>query len=320
MNKVKLPLLALAATLSLSSIAQQDKTETKEKKETKSKTIVITQDDKSEKMTIVVDGENVTVNGKPVEDYKGSVQVLKNSHVWTPKAVTGVRAMSKVRPGANFYTLGNRAFLGVTTEDGDGGAKITEVSKESAAEKAGLKAGDVITKISEYNVADADDVFAALNKMKPEQKVTISYKRDGKQATAEATLSKPSDSDVYASAGNHFDFDFDRTFSQSFSGDKMQGFTFYRRPKLGLQIQDVEEGSGVKILDVDQDTPAAKAGLQKDDVIVSLNSTEIKGVDDVRKATTELKEGDALKVQYKRGGATQSAEIKFPKKLKKADI
>jgi serine protease Do len=40
------------------------------------------------------------------------------------------------------------AFLGVTTEEAKEGAKITNVVKESAAEKAGLKKDDIITKVS----------------------------------------------------------------------------------------------------------------------------------------------------------------------------
>ena len=36
-------------------------------------------------------------------------------------------------------------------------------------------------------------------------------------------------------------------------------FNFSRKPRLGLQIQDIEEGKGVKILDVDSNTPAARA-------------------------------------------------------------
>jgi predicted metalloprotease with PDZ domain len=39
--------------------------------------------------------------------------------------------------------------------------------------------------------------------------------------------------------------------------------SFPRTPKVGLQIEDVEEGDGVKILGVDENTPAEKAGLKK---------------------------------------------------------
>jgi serine protease Do len=57
---------------------------------------------------------------------------------------------------------------------------------------------------------------------------------------------------------------------------------FNRRPRLGLEIQDVEEGKGVKILDVDSETPAAKAGLKKDDVISDIDGKTIASVEDLK--------------------------------------
>jgi serine protease Do len=95
---------------------------------------------------------------------------------------------------------------------------------------------------------------------------------------------------------------------------------FNRKPRLGIEIQDVEEGKGVKILDVDDDTPAAKAGLKKDDVISGLNGKSIDSVDELQSALKEMKEGDSFKVTYKRNGQSQTAEIRFPKKLKTAEL
>lgn len=309
MNTLKLSLLAAAATFSLGSLAQE-----KEKTEKKSRTIVITQDSSiSEKMTIVVDGDKVTINGQPVEELKNvKIKVLDRGSIYMPEGLSAsAKALvGRIAPGAGFYSFGSKPFLGVSIEDGEGGAKITEIIKESAAEKAGLKQGDVITKIDKYNIADADDVHAALAQLKPEQKVRIWYKRNGREQTAEAILGKNSLGSV---AGDDFNFNFD----ESWQGKHP---FFQPRPKLGLQVQDVEEGTGVKVLNVEEEAPAAKAGIQKDDVIVEFNGRELKGVDDIRKEAMQLKEGNTVKVKYKRGNSTQTAEIKFPKKLKKADI
>jgi serine protease Do len=65
------------------------------------------------------------------------------------------------------------------------------------------------------------------------------------------------------------------------------GNSFNRKPRLGIEIQDVEEGKGVKILDVDDDTPAAKAGLKKDDIISELNGKSINSVDELQSALKE---------------------------------
>ncbi|MEI2740513.1 MAG: PDZ domain-containing protein [Chitinophagaceae bacterium] len=57
----------------------------------------------------------------------------------------------------------NRAMLGVTTEKVDEGAesKLT-VTKESAAEKIGLKEGDIITKVDDKKIENPDDLSAAI--------------------------------------------------------------------------------------------------------------------------------------------------------------
>lgn len=317
----KMSALVVAAVLSLTTATAQ---KTRSEKKNQSITIVTTNDgsDSAEKMTIVVDGDKITINGKPASEYKGSaVRVITNDHykiatpgrVWTtpraPRAPMAIAGMD----GDVFSWNSNGAFLGVSTEDGEGGAKITELTKDGAAEKAGLKVGDIITKVNDYNVADADDLPMAIQKFKPEEKVTITYTRDGKQQTASATLKKNehSFSSGYAMAAPGFNFDFD---------NGKNTYSFFGRPRLGLQIEDLEEGSGVKVLDVNDDTPAAKAGLKKDDVITSFNGKEIKSVDDIRAAMKDVKAGENVKVSFKRGGSSQNIEIKFPKQVKKASL
>lgn len=316
--------LVLAAVLSLTTAtAQKEKKEVEKKR--KSITIVTTNDgDSTEKMTIVVDGDKVTINGKPAEDYKGDVRVITGRdhfkvasppRVWSqgkgpraPMAIAGV-------DGDVFSWNSNSAVLGVSTADTEGGAKITELSKDGAAEKAGLKVGDIITKVNEFNVADSDDLPMAIGKFKPEEKVTVTYKRDGKEQTASATLQKNKNSfgSAFALADHDFDFNFN-------NGQGVRAYGFLGKPRLGVQIEDLEEGGGVKVLDVNDDSPAAKAGLQKDDVIISFNGKEVKEVDDVRIAMKDVEAGATVKVSFKRGGSTQNIDIKFPKPVKKASL
>lgn len=318
----------LTAALLLGSFAQAQQEKKKERRK-KSVTVVTTNDgDSTEKTTIVVDGENVTINGKPASEYKGgNVRVITNGDhftyttpgmVWeAPRAPRAPRASRAPRApmaiagthGNVFTWNSNAAFLGVSTEDGEGGAKVTGVTKDGAAQKAGLKEGDVITKVNDYNVADADDLPMAIGKFKPEDKVTVHFKRDGKEQTATATLQKNKEARSFAIPGQAFNFDFDQS-----------GFRFFGKPRLGVQIEGLAEGKGVKVLDVDEDTPAAKAGLQKDDVITDFNGKSITSVDDVRNAMADVKQGETVKVTYKRGGSSHDAEIKFHKPVKKANL
>jgi hypothetical protein len=92
------------------------------------------------------------------------------------------------------------------------------------------------------------------------------------------------------------------------------------RPKLGMQIEDLEAGDGVKVTDVDDDLPAGKAGLKEDDIITEVNGKNVKSVDELRDQIKDLKPGDAVKLGLKRGGKAQTLELKIPKKLKSANL
>ncbi len=316
MNSKMLPVAILALCVGLSASAQTKEKTAPSKEKSKDETITIRKkNDSKEKITIVVDGDNITVNGKPIEDMKDSdIEVLRGRGIGPlmPK----IRERLAPMGGMKMFneSFGNRAFLGVVSEKNDKGAKISSVEKESAAEKAGLKKDDIITKIGDTKIEGSDDLYDAIGKYKPDEKVTITYLRDGKQATATATLgkNKMSSPKVFSFNGDDFKGDFNRDFNFSMPKmPRMDGmeFNYNRRPRLGLEIQDVES-----------ETPAGKAGLQKDDVITEIDGKAIASLDDLKTKVMEIKEGDSIKVTYQRAGKIQSTEIKFPKKLKTADL
>jgi serine protease Do len=81
-------------------------------------------------------------------------------------------------------------MLGVTTEKAEQGVTIQDITKESAAEKAGLKENDIITKIDDTKIEDPDGLSAAIKKHKPGEKVTVTYLRDKKEQKVTAELTK----------------------------------------------------------------------------------------------------------------------------------
>ncbi len=68
------------------------------------------------------------------------------------------------------------------------GFRITDTSRGSAAEAAGLKGGDIIIRIGDAPVKGIYDYMAALTGRKPGDKVLIRWLRDGVEMQAEATL------------------------------------------------------------------------------------------------------------------------------------
>lgn len=328
--------LALTALLSGgASIAQSGKASEKKEK-TKSgdseEIIIRRKGDKDSKVVIELNGDDVKVNGKSVDEYED-----ENVSVHKRKSLRmGVTAPSRFRAiedfgGAWSYNGGdlapmvsigtNKAFLGVTTEEEDGGAKIMSVSENSAAEKAGLKKGDVITKINDHDVSDPSDLTRAIGKFNPEDKVTVTYKRDGKENKASATLGKNKAvgySYGFSTPGGAFaptpDFDL------KWNNENGRIYSIGGRPRLGIRAQDTEEGKGVKVLDVANESLAEKSGIKKGDIITEFDGKAVNSADDLAEAAQESREKTSVKVQVTRDGKSQTIEVKTPKKLKTANL
>ncbi|HVX50543.1 MAG TPA: PDZ domain-containing protein [Chitinophagaceae bacterium] len=315
---LKTSALLLAVGLTVNTYAQADKAMPKKESGDEENIVIRKKANNTDKVTIVVDGDKVTVNGKPVDDYKGDgVEITKEkpwpniSYSYAPLGQSGDWEVFKNRFGTTLKS--NKAVLGVMTEKVDDGARVTDVTDGSAADKAGIKEGDIITKFGDENIADADDLYKAVGKYKPEDKVTLGYKRDGKDATAQVTLQKNKDVMVYGLNGT-------RNFNMKVSPN-IGAYSFrYGKPRMGVQVQDTEDGKGIKVLDVEDDTPADKAGLKEDDLITQVNGKNITSVDDLKEAIKDAKDGDTYKVTYVRDGQTKTADVHYPKDLKTSNL
>ena len=80
------------------------------------------------------------------------------------------------------------AYLGVTTEDADGGAGIAEVRAGTPAAEAGLRKGDVVTRIDGEAVRSADALRSSIDARKPGDTVELSIRRAGSTRTLTVTL------------------------------------------------------------------------------------------------------------------------------------
>lgn len=310
----------------------KDKSEKNDKKE-RQQIVITTKTDSKEKIVVEINGDKVTVNGKPVEDLKdGDVSV--NVH--------------KLRTGGNLYTYttpngaftynwnGNNAFsfddntamLGVVTEKTEGGVKVTEVNEETAASKIGLKENDIITKVDGKKVEDPDDLTKVIRAHKPGDKVSITYERDKKEQTATAELGKLN-SPFFGNLAMgktipNMDFKvmpkIEQSYPRTFGQNGYSILSDMNRPKLGLSVQDTDDGKGVKVQDVDDDSNAAKAGVKKDDVIISINDKEVNSADEAARIVRENREKPSMKLKINRGGKVQDIEVKIPRKLKTTDI
>ncbi len=333
---------------------QQEKAE-KMLNQSKSQEIIIRKKgEKDTKITVEIKGDNITINGKPINEFKDSDVTINKKEI---RIFDGKRNLA-ISPGNmemffdgpfnGTFLNENSAFLGVTStlenEDNDeakqNGAKITDVTNGSAAEKAGLKTGDIITKINDKKIETPSALSEAIGSFKPKDEVTVYYKREGKEKSTKAILGESKAIKITGMGsnnadGNNFSFTLPRTpkmppmpnmkdFNWNENGNfenfnRMESM-FPRQQKLGLKIQDTEEGNGVKVLDTDKDSPAQKAGLLKDDIVTEIGGAKITTTDDAREQLMENADKFSYNIKALRNGKAMSFDIKIPKKLKTANL
>jgi serine protease Do len=339
---VNFALAALLAIFSVPAMAQDEKVKEKEKveKETKEKKeveqIIITRNtDSKEKTVIEINGDKITVNGKPIEDLKdGDVKVHRSKYKTFEGLNTYSLPRARVGTGQNFtwdndnFNLfsdvdENRAMLGVVTEEADGGGvKVTDITDESAAKKAGIKEGDIITKINDTKIESPDQLSEVIRKQKPGDKVTVTLLRDKKEQKLTTELGKWKGMSGFMAPGQ---FKMDMPDYKDMITPKIQGvprvaWSNNGQPKLGLSVQDTDDGKGVKVLEIDGESNAAKAGLKENDIITHFNDKEVNSADEVAKMVRENKDKVSIKLKINRNGKTENVEVKMPRKLKTADL
>jgi len=348
MKKICLAIIPwLFSFFTYKAMAQEDLKKPDEKKETE-EIIIRKKGDKDANITIQITGDKVLVNGKPLVEFKDDEItvnkrkiIVKNGEHFMLGPDLAMLGDGMENFSWNFEDSENpRPFLGVVTDDDKKGAKILEVTKESAAELAGLKKDDIITKVDETKIDGPESLSESIGNKKPKDEVKIYYLRDGKEKSVKATLQqKKFDKRVFSYTSpdglsraltipqargyndqwRSFD-DARKTVPRSFNYDYLNGDEFPRQKKLGLKIQDTEEGNGVKVLDVEENSAAATAGLKKDDIITEVGSVKVSNTDEVREQLMENKEKASYNIKAKRNGSAMSFDIKIPKKLKTANL
>jgi serine protease Do len=166
--------------------------------------------------------------------------------------------------------------------DRPAGALIANVEKGSPADRAGLQTGDVIRSINGQQIIASGDLSAAVSASQPGQKATLDVWRKGKPVTISATLGNASEKVAKAD-----------TSSKGEGGGKL-GLAV--RP---LQPQERKEAGvpngGLVVEDVNG--PAAAAGVEPGDVILSVNGTPVSSIEQMRSIVAKSNKSAALLVQ-----------------------
>ncbi|HEX7126625.1 MAG TPA: DegQ family serine endoprotease [Thermodesulfobacteriota bacterium] len=169
----------------------------------------------------------------------------------------------------------------------DRGALVADVMKGSPAEKGGLKRGDVVVSFNGDEIKEVTDLTrrVAAAPIGSEAKVTVI--RDGQRVELPITLGEMPNETQQASV--------EEEPSSRPLGMALQELT----PELARQLE-IDEESGVVVTDVDQDSPAARAGIQEGDVIQEVNRRRVATVADVEAALSAAQGAQPVLVLVKR--------------------
>ncbi len=277
-------------------------------------------------LSITVDGDQVMLNGEKVDPRDPRLKKIKRIKVLggqNSSPLMGVM-LDPLAPEAPPAPM-NKAFLGVSTETSSEGALVVEVSPESPAAKAGLAEDDIITQVNKDPIKKQSDLYAAIGKYKEGDKVTIEYLRDGKKNKKEIVLAKnkmEARTELYEFVPDNFNQNFNKNIRKGFALPNLPNldeiYVNTKKPKLGISIEDLEEGNGVKITAVNEASPASKAGLKIGDIITSIDKHEVKEVNDIKWQNFDA--GQTLKLSIMRNKEVKTIEVKIPKKINSADL
>ena len=218
-------------------------------------------------------------------------------------------------PEFTFFFQGG-TFLGVHVEDvskenmgGYGmrdvrGVGVTEVVKDSPAEKAGLRKGDVILSFNGESVTSTRKLNRLVAESSPDQNVRLTVARGGSEQEISATLGKR---DGMTNVWNEKSREelrqkiekMQKDFPKIKEGDGRFVFNFGNYRRIGIATQTLTKqladyfgvSEGILISSVNENSPAAKAGLKAGDIITAVDGEKVDSPADVTRAINKKQDG-----------------------------
>ena len=206
----------------------------------------------------------------------------------------------EVRPRgrADVMVIGSGSQLGVQVSDTADGVRIDEVNDDSPAEKAGVRAGDLVVEFDGERVRSARQLTRLVQETPEGRTVSLAVMRDGKRQTLQATPEERRF--TFHNRGDlpHSNFDFDDLprrfdFRLPAPGSRFPDSGAWvpaTRERLGVTVQsltrDLEDyfgatNGGVLVSSVRRDSAGEKAGLKAGDVITSVNGDRVRDAGDL---------------------------------------
>ncbi|MBT7543420.1 MAG: Do family serine endopeptidase [Gammaproteobacteria bacterium] len=170
----------------------------------------------------------------------------------------------------------SKAF-GINTEKG---AIVTQVQKNSPADKAGIQIGDVITKLNNKKIENAASMRNKIGLLKINTNILMEVNRKGKILKIKVKIVEPKISDKTGIKIN----------------PRLQGMVF---SEILENMPEYGKISGIKVTKIKKDSPAYSVGIRVNDIILSINNIPVQKIKDLEIIAGKNDSGIVLHVQRK---------------------
>ena len=186
------------------------------------------------------------------------------------------------------------------------GAYVADVVKESPADSAGIKEGDVITEFNGRTIYDASDLSKAVSRTKPGTKATVVLMRKGEKKDLAVVIKKQPR----------------RRGIATFFGRAPRVAIFHSAGgMLGLTLMELNEqlgeyfgapkDQGVLVQEVEKGSSAEKAGVKAGDVLMRIGTRSIEDMNDVSRAVGKYDEGEKVEIEVLRKGTKKTMTVQI---------
>ncbi|MFP4082584.1 MAG: PDZ domain-containing protein [Candidatus Aminicenantes bacterium] len=220
-----------------------------------------------------------------------------------------------------------RGWLGVSiAENEEGRVEIIRVEEKSPAELAKLREGDVILEFEGKEVTSTEMLATEIRKRKPGESVSLKIEREGDTKNIKAKLGEYSKRDIR----RELELKFPRLFPpeppqppEPPARPFVKKFTerWESRKYIGVYLEELnrelseyfglEEGTGLLVSRVTEDSPAAKAGLKVGDVIIKADGQRVESVRELSELIQDKEKGDKIEIEFLRDKKKKSIQVEI---------
>lgn len=268
-----------------------------------------------------LEGKVIGINNRLISPVGANIGV--GFAIPAEEAIPVVESLKKgVAPQRGYLGIGIQA-VGADMADALGidknkGEFVTRIVKDEAADKAGLKEGDIVLKVNGRDITPDETLSYIVANIKPGTRIPLDILREGKPMRLTATVgTRPSEEKL---AQSTFDPDENKDFDQK--GDDADSKAV--RDALGVSVIPLDPeiarqlgmGTDVKgvVVDIPGSGSAAQAGIRRGDVLASVNYKPVTNTAQLAAAIAEAKKAgrSAVLLGVKRRGApTQYATVRI---------